>query len=113
MTTTGTTHIAALENGTIRTFDITPEEVGLKRVSLDQLKGGDAQHNAEALMRVLKGEGNPYRDIVLLNAGAALVVAGQAASISEGIGLAAKSIDDGAALSALESLVKTSNTHAP
>lgn len=112
MTTTGTTHIAALENGTIRTFDLTPEEVGLTRVGIEQLKGGDAQHNADALMTVLKGDKNPYREIVLLNAGAALVIGGEAEDIRDGIAKAGAAIDNGAALAALEALVKTSNTHA-
>ncbi|MCR9134643.1 MAG: anthranilate phosphoribosyltransferase [Alphaproteobacteria bacterium] len=111
MTTTGTTHIAALENGKIRTFDITPEEVGLTRVSIDQLKGGNAQHNARALMGVLQGEKNPYREIVLLNAGAALVVGGTADNIRDGINKAGAAIDNGAALAALEMLIKTSNAH--
>jgi len=112
MTTTGTTHIAALENGTIRTFDLTPEEVGLTRVGIEQLKGGDAQHNASALMTVLKGEKNPYREIVLLNAGAALVIGGEAEDIRDGITRAGAAIDNGAALAALEALIKTSNAHA-
>lgn len=112
MTTTGTTHIAALENGNIRTFEITPEQVGLERVSLDQLKGGDAHYNARALMKVLQGTKNPYRDIVLLNAGAALVIGGEAEDIGEGIVKAGTAIDNGAALSALETLIKTSNAHA-
>lgn len=112
MTTTGTTHIAALENGNIRTFEITPEQVGLERVSLDQLKGGDAHYNAGALMKVLQGTKNPYRDIVLLNAGAALVIGGEAEDIGEGIVKAGTAIDNGAALSALETLIKTSNAHA-
>lgn len=112
MTTTGTTHIAALENGTIRTFDLTPEEVGLTRVGIEQLKGGDAQHNAGALMTVLKGEKNPYREIVLLNAGAALVIGGEAEDIRDGIAKAGAAIDNGAALAALEALINTSNAHA-
>lgn len=112
MTTTGTTHIAALENGTIRTFDFTPEEVGLTRVGIKQLKGGDAQHNADALMTVLKGEKNPYREIVLLNAGAALVIGGKAEDIRDGISRAGAAIDKGAALAALEALISTSNAHA-
>lgn len=112
MTTTGTTHIAALENGDIRTFDITPEEVGLTRVDIDQLKGGNAQHNARALMGVLQGEMNPYREITLLNAGAALVVGGTADDIRDGIDKAGTAIDNGAALTALEMLIKTSNAHA-
>lgn len=112
MTTTGTTHVVALENGEIRKFDITPEEFGLQRVTLDQLKGGDAEHNAAALLDVLQGARNPYRDIVLLNAGAALVVGGLADDIPDGIEKAAEAIDSGAARARLETLVKVSNAHA-
>lgn len=112
MTTTGTTHIAALENGNIRTFELTPEDVGLKRVGMEHLKGGNAEHNAKALREVLQGTQNPYRDIVLLNTGASLVIGGLAEDIPEGIDKAGKAIDSGAALAALEALVKTSNAHA-
>lgn len=111
MTTTGVTHVAALENGQIRTFDLTPEELGLERVDIGQLKGGDAAHNANALMDVLKGSKDPYRDIVLLNTGASLVIGGLAQDIREGMELASRSIDDGAALAALEALVRVSNAH--
>ncbi len=112
MTTTGTTHVAALENGKIRRFDINPEDVGLARVDLDQLKGGDSAHNAAALMEVLRGARNAYRDIVLLNTGAALIIGGLAEDLSEGIEKAARAIDEGAALAALEVLVKKSNAYA-
>ena len=112
MTTTGTTHVVALENGDIRKFEITPEQFGLQRVTLDQLKGGDAEHNAAALLEVLDGARNPYRDIVLLNTGAALVVGGLAEEIAEGIEKAAKAIDSGAARARLEDLVKVSNARA-
>jgi len=112
MTTTGTTHVAALENGALRTFEITPEDVGLPRVGLDQLKGGDARHNAEALMTVLQGARTPYRDIVLLNTAASLVIGGVAEDLPDGIERAGRAIDDGAALARLEALVKTSNAHA-
>lgn len=109
MTTAGTSNIAALQNGEITEFEITPEEVGLKRVAFDELKGGDAQHNAAALLRVLEGEAGAYRDIVLLNAGAALVIAGKAKDIKEGIALAAHSIDSGAAKAKLDKLIAVSN----
>ncbi|MCP4318049.1 MAG: anthranilate phosphoribosyltransferase [Hyphomicrobiales bacterium] len=112
MTTTGTTHVVALESGNIRKFEVTPEEFGLQRVTLDQLKGGDAEHNAAALLDVLQGAKCPYRDIVLLNTGAALVVGGLAEDIQEGIKLAEEAIDGGAAKARLDALVKTSNIHA-
>ncbi|WOC14845.1 anthranilate phosphoribosyltransferase [Pseudochrobactrum sp. MP213Fo] len=110
MTTAGTTHVAALHNGEITEFEITPEEVGLKRVAFDDLKGGDAQHNAAALLRVLNGEAGAYRDIVLLNAAAALIIAGKATDLKHGIALAAQSIDSGAAKSKLEQLAAVSNS---
>ncbi|MFQ0814712.1 anthranilate phosphoribosyltransferase [Brucella anthropi] len=109
MTTAGTTQVAALENGHIRTFEISPEEVGLRRCDPAELKGGEASLNAKALLGVLEGEKNAYRDIVLLNSGAALVIAGKAKDLTEGIALAAKSIDDGAALAVLQKVIAVSN----
>lgn len=112
MSTTGTTQIAALEDGLVRCFELTPEEAGLARVSIDEIRGGDAQHNARALRAVLEGAKNAYRDIAVLNAGGALVVAGKAGSITEGVQLAARSIDSGSALARLEKLVEISNRRA-
>ncbi len=109
ITTAGTTQIAELKNGEIRCFDLTPEEVGLRRASIDELKGGDAEYNAAALRQVLQGQEGAYRDIVVLNAGAALVVAGKAQDIIQGIELARQSIDSGAALAILKKLVELSN----
>ena len=107
------TRIVALENGAIRNFEITPEDFGLARVSLDRLKGGDGVENAAALRRVLEGETNAYRDIAMLNAAGALVIAGKAEDLREGVALADRSIDSGAALAALEALVSVSRAHAP
>ncbi|WP_136657292.1 anthranilate phosphoribosyltransferase [Nitratireductor sp. XY-223] len=112
MTTTGTTNVVALENGKIRKFEITPDEFGLERVTIDRLKGGNAEHNAAALTDVLQGTKGPYRDIVLLNTAASLVIGGLAEDIPEGIVKAAAAIDTGAAKAALDALVKTSNAHA-
>lgn len=109
MTTAGETRIAALSGGVVRLFTLTPEELGLARANKDQLKGGDAEHNAAALRLVLDGEEGPYRDIVLLNAGAALAMAGKAADIAGGMALAAQSIGSGAARAALDKLVAISN----
>ena len=75
MTTTGPTKVAELKDGKVSTFEVAPEEAGLARADLDDLKGGAPRENAEALQAVLRGEPGPYRDIVLLNAAAALVVA--------------------------------------
>jgi len=109
MTTAGATKVAAIENGRIRLFEITPEEVGLERVPVAALKGGDAAHNAAALRELLAGAHSAYRDIALLNAGAALVIAGRAASLREGIAAAARSVDTGAAGEVLERLIVVSN----
>ncbi|MCT8991749.1 anthranilate phosphoribosyltransferase [Chelativorans sp. SCAU2101] len=109
MTTTGTTTVAALEDGKIRTFELTPEDAGLPRADPAQLKGGDGAQNAKALRAVLEGEKNAYRDIALLNAAGALVVAGKAAGLKQGVALAAESIDSGRALATLEKLVEVSN----
>ncbi len=109
MTTAGTTRVAALENGEIHTFEIRPQDVGLKPVSPEALKGGDGAHNARALRGVLEGEKNAYRDIALLNAAGALMVAGRVRSLSDGMTLAAKSIDDSKAFAALERLIEVSN----
>ena len=109
ITTTGTTNVVALEAGEIRTFDLTPEDFGVRRTSLDELKGGDGHANAAALRAVLGGTKNAYRDISLCNAAAALVVAGKAADIPEGMQLATRALDSGEAAAALDRLVAVSN----
>ncbi|GGR01044.1 anthranilate phosphoribosyltransferase [Streptomyces netropsis] len=109
ITTTGPTTIASLDHGTIRTFEVTPEDMGLARVTPDMLKGSDAQGNAEALRGVLQGEKGPYRDIATFNAAAALVVAGRAEELPHGIELATKSIDTGEAHRRLDRLIAVSN----
>ncbi|MGA8900454.1 anthranilate phosphoribosyltransferase [Bradyrhizobium sp.] len=110
ITLTGPTFVAALEDGAIRSFEVTPEDVGLKRVAGEALKGGDAAANAVALRSVLDGMPSPYRDVALLNAAAALVVAGRAKDLKEGLTLGARSIDDGAAAERLKRLVAVSNS---
>ncbi len=112
ITLSGPTTVAALADGTVRTFEITPEQVGLDRVDAALLKGGDATENAAALRAVLQGEPGPYRDVTLLNAAAALVVAGTAEDLVDGMAAAAKSIASGEALERLESLVAVSNSPA-
>jgi anthranilate phosphoribosyltransferase len=109
ITTTGTTSVAALENGKIRTFEITPEDIGAPRAKPEALRGGDADHNARALLDVLKGKKNAFRDVAVLNAAAALVVAGKAKDLKEGASLAAKSIDSGEAEGKLDRLIAVSN----
>jgi anthranilate phosphoribosyltransferase len=109
ITLAGPTFVAALENGTIRTFEVTPEEAGLSRYGSETLKGGDAEANATALRQVLDGQPSPYRDVALLNAAAALIVAGKAKTLKEGVAIGAKSLDSGAAAGRLKQLVKVSN----
>jgi anthranilate phosphoribosyltransferase len=109
ITTTGETFVAALENGAIRRFTITPDEAGLERAKPADLKGGEAEHNAIALRAVLAGERTPYRDIAVLNAAAGLVVADRARTLKEGAELAQRAIDSGAAEAVLGRLVAVSN----
>ena len=109
ITLTGPTFVAALEGGAIRSFEVSPEDVGLKRVAGEALKGGDAAANAFALRNVLAGLPSPYRDVALLNAAAALVVAGRAKDLKEGLTLGIQSIDSGAAAERLKRLVAVSN----
>ena len=109
MTTTGPTFVAALENGAIRRFTVKPEDVGLPVAKLEDLKGGDPEHNAVQLRAVLDGARIPYRDIALLNAAAALVVADEASNLREGLERASQALDSGAAKATLERLVRVSN----
>jgi anthranilate phosphoribosyltransferase len=108
ITTSGSTAVASLEHGEVRTFEIAPEDVGLARAKPEALRGGDAEHNAKALLAVLKGERGAFRDVAVLNAAAALVVAGKATELKGGVALAQKSIDSGEAEGALERLIVVS-----
>ncbi|MCC7428319.1 MAG: anthranilate phosphoribosyltransferase [Alphaproteobacteria bacterium] len=105
ITTTGPTAAAEWHQGRVRRFEITPDEAGLPRAEPAALKGGDAPTNALALSALLDGHPGPYRDIVLLNAAAALMVAGKAATLKEGVRLAAQSIESGAARQKLHGLI--------
>ncbi|MGH6971327.1 MAG: anthranilate phosphoribosyltransferase [Caulobacteraceae bacterium] len=105
MTTTGPTEVAEWGSGGVRLFKVTPEAVGLPRASLADLAGGDPPANAEAIRALLAGRTGPYRDIVLLNAAAALLVAERVETLREGVAMAAAAIDDGRAQAALERLV--------
>jgi len=109
ITTAGPTHVAALENGAVRTFEITPEEMGLQRVKPEALRGGEAKENAQAVVDVLKGKSGAFRDVAALNAAAALVVAARAKDLKQALALAQKSIDSGEAASRLQRLVAISN----
>ena len=104
LTLAGENQVTALKDGTIRTFSLSPEEAGLTRAPVAAIKGGDAAFNAQALMGLLRGEGGAYRDTVLLNASAALIVAGRAAGARDGVERAARVLDSGAALAVLETM---------
>lgn len=112
LSTTGPSIVAELKGGSVRTFEVSPEAFDLARVSLEQLRGGDAAVNAAALRAVLQGEPSPYADVVLFNTAAALVVGGQANDLHDGLFLARESIATGDALKALDRLVAISNSGA-
>jgi anthranilate phosphoribosyltransferase len=105
VTLSGPTRLSWNEGGTVRTRDVTPEEFGLARASLAELRGGDAETNARLLRSVLEGKRGPHRNVVLANAAAAFVVSGIAQSFVEGVEKAAAAIDSGAALQKLKDLV--------
>ncbi|MEE2760488.1 MAG: anthranilate phosphoribosyltransferase [Pseudomonadota bacterium] len=105
LTTTGVSYVAELKDGAIREFEIVPEDAGISRAKAEDLKGGEAEMNAAAITKLLAGEPGPYRDIVVYNTAAALVVAGVAANIKEGVAIAAESIDDGSAKGALDAML--------
>jgi anthranilate phosphoribosyltransferase len=109
ITITGKTKVAELKDGRIREYYISPSQFGIGRASLDDIEGGDAKENAGMIMSVLKGETGARRDIVLLNAAAAIVAGNKASDIKSGIKVAAQSIDSGTALNKLVSLVEMTN----
>jgi anthranilate phosphoribosyltransferase len=110
ITLTGPTFVAALERGAIRMFEVTPDDAGLPRCGHEGLKGGDAEANAVALKSVLDGMPSPFRDVALLNAAAALIVAGRASDLKEGVAIGTKSLDSGAAAARLKQLIAVSNS---
>jgi len=105
LTTTGPTRVAEWHNGAVHCFEVVPEDAGLPRARPEDLKGGDAPVNAAALIALLDGLPGPYRDIVLLNAAAGLVVADRAADLAEGVRHAARIVDSGCARRVLDHLV--------
>lgn len=106
ITITGPTRIAEVNNGSVRIYEVTPEEFGMKRASLDDIAGGDAAANAAIIHEVLSGKHSPRRDVVLLNTAAALVVARKADHLAQAVPLAALSIDSGAGARKLAALVR-------
>jgi anthranilate phosphoribosyltransferase len=109
LTTTGPSYVAELEDGAVRTFEVLPSDAGLPLARLEDLKGGDAETNASAMRAMLGGERGPFRDVVVYNAAAALLVAGRAASLREGAERAADAIDAGRAKATLQRLVEITN----
>ena len=109
ITPTGTTWVSELKDGKVTSFELTPEDAGLKRSNLEDLLGGDAEYNAAALRAVLEGEKNAFRDASIMTAGAALVVAGKVSDLKTGTEQAAAAIDSNAAHKALDKLVEVSN----
>ena len=109
ITTTGMTHVACLEDGIVTTFDISPADAGLPTAKAEDLKGGDAAYNAAAVRGLLGGEPSAYRDVVLLNAAAALIIAGEADDLKAGVIKAATAIDGGQAQAVLDKLVEITN----
>lgn len=108
ITLTTETKIAELKNNKVKTYLIKPQDFGIPVAGLDELRGADAEKNAEIILSILKSEKGPKRNIVLLNASAALLAAGKARDLKDGIEIAAHSIDCGAALNKLKSLIKFS-----
>ena len=109
ITTTTSTRVTELKDGKIASFEVRPEDAGLTPATLEDLKGGDATVNAAKIRELLGGEHGPFRDIVVLNAGAALIVGGKCADLKEGAARAARAIDDGSAARALDKLVAVTN----
>ncbi len=113
ITTTGPTMVAELNRGEVRKFSVTPEEAGLPRGTAAALRGGDAETNAAALRAVLNGDSGPYRDIVILNTAAALIVCDRAQTLREGAEKAAQALDSGKALDVLEQVIAITNRPPP
>jgi anthranilate phosphoribosyltransferase len=109
ITTSGPTTVAALIDGKVTTFEINPEDVGFALSKPEQLRGGDAEANAAALIEVLRGKKNAFRDVAILNAAAAIVVAGKAKDLKEGVAIATKAVDSAEAEGRLDRLVAVSN----
>ena len=109
ITITGPTRIGEVRDGAVHTYEVTPEDCGLRRATLDDIAGGDAAFNASLIRDLLAGKKSAHRDVVLLNAGAALVAAGRAGHLRDAVPLAARAIDSGAALQKLQALIAFSN----
>ncbi len=113
ITITGETHVAEYKDGKVTEFSVSPEDAGLSRAPVEEIKGGDCEYNAAALLGVLDGNKNAYRDIVLLNTAAALIVGGKAGDLKEGVQIAAQAIDSGKAREKLDAWIALSNEEPP
>jgi anthranilate phosphoribosyltransferase len=113
LSTTGPSTVAEVRGGQVRTFEVQPEDAGLRRATLADLKGGDAERNSHVIRALLDGEHGPFRDIVLFAAAAALVVADRAPDLSEGAAIAAEAVDTGRARRALEAMAAISHGRMP
>lgn len=113
LTTTGVSHVAEFKDGKVSVYDVTPEDAGLARAHMDDLRGGDAEENAAVIRAMLDGAPGPYRDIVCLNAAAGLLVGGRCSSLMDGARIAAEVIDSGAAKGVLAKLVDVTNRPTP
>ena len=111
ITLTGATYISELKGGGIENYEILPEEFGFKRCKKEELLGGDSEMNARITLDVLKGKKSSHRDIVLLNAGAAIVAGGKAKDLREGLKAASESIDSGMAMKKLDGLRRLTNEY--
>jgi anthranilate phosphoribosyltransferase len=111
ITITGPTRVGEVRDGRVHTYEVTPEECGLQRAALDDISGGDADRNAALIREVLAGKTSARRDVVLLNAAAALVAAGRADHLRNAVPLAAQAIDSGKALEKLQALIAFSTHH--
>lgn len=109
LTTTGPSFVAELKDGAVREFEVSPEDAGIVLATSDDLKGGDPDHNAKALLAVLDGQSGPYRDIVLYNSAAALLIADKVDNLKDGVAMAASAIDEGRARQTLDKLVAITN----
>jgi len=110
ITTTGVTYVTELKDGKIESYDIHPHDVGIGLYTLDDIKGGTPEENAKELRELFEGKHGAYRDIVLFNSAALLMVSGKVKDLKEGMSLAEKSLDDGKALASLDNLIKITNS---
>ena len=113
LSTTGPSKVAELKDGAIHSFEVTPRDAGLNLARIEDLKGGDAEHNALVMRAMLDGEHGPFRDVVLYGAAAALIVAGKAEDLKSGVALAAEAVDSGGAKRRLAQLSEITNAPSP